>query len=256
LQFSQRQAEAQHDYDDAARRGDQVAQDIARQKLDRIQELKALAQQEAALQNQSPLEKLRDELSRTSAQINEDLEGVAVNGLKSLEDGLVDTIMHAKNLGDVFKGVANQIIADLVRIAVEQAVIKPLAGLLGGGGGGGPLGSIIGGLFADGGRPPVGKVSIVGERGPELFIPDQPGTIVPNRALSVPRAALSAHPSAPQQVTVIVQANDYFDARVADVSSQVSAHVVQRASGPIVSAAVQQANRVVPATMAKRQRYG
>lgn len=37
--------------------------------------------------------------------------------------------------------------------------------------------------FADGGRPPLGVPSIVGERGPELFIPDQAGKIVPNHQL-------------------------------------------------------------------------
>lgn len=37
--------------------------------------------------------------------------------------------------------------------------------------------------FADGGRPPVGRVSVVGERGPELFVPDAAGTIIPNHAL-------------------------------------------------------------------------
>ena len=37
--------------------------------------------------------------------------------------------------------------------------------------------------YADGGRPPVGRASIVGERGPELFVPDSAGTIVPNHAM-------------------------------------------------------------------------
>lgn len=37
--------------------------------------------------------------------------------------------------------------------------------------------------FANGGRPPLGKASLVGERGPELFVPDQAGTIIPNHAL-------------------------------------------------------------------------
>ena len=37
--------------------------------------------------------------------------------------------------------------------------------------------------FADGGRPPVGKPSIVGERGPEVFVPNSAGTIVPNHQL-------------------------------------------------------------------------
>lgn len=47
-------------------------------------------------------------------------------------------------------------------------VIKSIAGVFG-----------LGGLFADGGRPPVGMASIVGERGPELFVPDRAGTIIP-----------------------------------------------------------------------------
>ncbi|TAK97435.1 MAG: hypothetical protein EPO08_21280 [Rhodospirillaceae bacterium] len=33
--------------------------------------------------------------------------------------------------------------------------------------------------FAEGGRPPVGVASIIGEKGPELFIPDTAGQIVP-----------------------------------------------------------------------------
>jgi hypothetical protein len=44
---------------------------------------------------------------------------------------------------------------------------------------------IFGGLFAKGGRPPLGKVSIVGEKGPELFVPDTAGTIIPNNMISV-----------------------------------------------------------------------
>ena len=37
--------------------------------------------------------------------------------------------------------------------------------------------------FASGGRPPVGRPSIVGERGAELFVPDRAGTIIPNHEL-------------------------------------------------------------------------
>jgi len=37
--------------------------------------------------------------------------------------------------------------------------------------------------FANGGRPPVGRPSIVGERGAELFVPDRAGTIIPNHAM-------------------------------------------------------------------------
>ena len=45
------------------------------------------------------------------------------------------------------------------------------------------FGDLFGGLFADGGRPPLGRVSIVGEDGPEWFIPDVAGTIVPMDAI-------------------------------------------------------------------------
>lgn len=35
-------------------------------------------------------------------------------------------------------------------------------------------------FYANGGRPPVGKLAVVGERGPELFIPDTAGTVYSN----------------------------------------------------------------------------
>lgn len=44
---------------------------------------------------------------------------------------------------------------------------------------GSSFGDFFGGFFADGGDPPMGKVSVVGERGPELFVPKRQGTIVP-----------------------------------------------------------------------------
>jgi len=39
--------------------------------------------------------------------------------------------------------------------------------------------------FAAGGDPPVGQASVVGERGPELFVPKRAGTIVPNGKFGV-----------------------------------------------------------------------
>jgi len=65
-----------------------------------------------------------------------------------------------------------------------------MGGMLGGlfGGIGGPqqvsaVTSYIGPAFADGGSPPVGQASLVGENGPELFIPNRSGTIIPNNQL-------------------------------------------------------------------------
>jgi hypothetical protein len=48
----------------------------------------------------------------------------------------------------------------------------------------------ISGAFADGGRPPVGRPALVGERGPELFIPDRSGLIIPaDRTATMLRAS-------------------------------------------------------------------
>jgi len=38
--------------------------------------------------------------------------------------------------------------------------------------------------YAEGGNPPVGVPSIVGENGPELFIPKSAGTVIPNGQMS------------------------------------------------------------------------
>ena len=63
-----------------------------------------------------------------------------------------------------------------------------------------PFGSIfkvltktIGGLFAEGGRPPTGKISVVGEQGPELFVPDSAGTIIPNDKLGAAPASINVN---------------------------------------------------------------
>lgn len=123
-------------------------------------------------------------------------EDLWTNAFKGMEDALVNFVTTGKL---DFKSLANSILADLARVQ-----IKSLLSSAGGGGSGGLLGSIVsmftgggggsgpafslptvefGGAFAAGGDPPVGKVSLVGERGPELFIPRTPGTIVPNHKM-------------------------------------------------------------------------
>ncbi len=53
----------------------------------------------------------------------------------------------------------------------------------GGGGGGGLFSSLFGGFFAAGGPVAPGRPILVGEQGPELFMPRQSGNIVPNGQL-------------------------------------------------------------------------
>jgi lambda family phage tail tape measure protein len=87
-----------------------------------------------------------------------------------------------------FKDLARSIIQDILAIQLKAATTKFLGGLF-------TMNPMTmtqtdfvaasgGRMFADGGDPPVGKVSLVGERGPELFVPRTAGTIIPNHALS------------------------------------------------------------------------
>lgn len=99
-----------------------------------------------------------------------------------------------------FNDLAQSIVQDLIYINLRAQAMSFTKSLFSGGGGGlgGLLGSLLGGsggdasgpismidaaFFADGGSPPVGKPSIVGERGPELFVPRTAGTIIPNNQL-------------------------------------------------------------------------
>ena len=74
----------------------------------------------------------------------------------------------------------NNIADKFLDLALNQALFGSILGSAGKPGGG-LLGAL--GLFANGGIPPVGKPSIVGEKGPELFVPRSSGMIVPNNKL-------------------------------------------------------------------------
>jgi len=127
--------------------------------------------------NETEVERYTRNLNATPEMINEAIDGIGIDGLEALNDGLTRAIMGAESLGDMFSRVADQIVADLLRIAIQQTIIRPLATLLfggtgGGGGGGGLLSALFAGLFgggfANGGTIERGKFGIVGERGPEL----------------------------------------------------------------------------------------
>ncbi len=105
-------------------------------------------------------------LKRQLEKLNTLYAGIA----STIETGLVDAIEGAiqgtKTLGEVARSVFTQIQRSLLQVGVNSF-----------------LGAIGIPGFANGGRPPVGRASIVGEKGPELFVPDRAGTIIPNNQL-------------------------------------------------------------------------
>jgi lambda family phage tail tape measure protein len=104
------------------------------------------------------------------------------NFTKGIEDAFVKFVQTGKLS---IKDLANSMIADFARVQAQ----KMLSGIFGntGGGGGGGMGGIfgfLGGLFkANGGPVAANSPYIVGERGPELFVPNNAGKVVPNNAL-------------------------------------------------------------------------
>ncbi len=111
-------------------------------------------------------EEIAKKINGAFKQIGEDI-GTGIT------DALVGAIEGTRTLGEAAKSIINDLASSLLRLGVQMA----LTGLFGGTKIGGFLG------FANGGRPPVGKPSIVGERGPEIFVPRSAGTIIPNNQI-------------------------------------------------------------------------
>ena len=89
------------------------------------------------------------------------------------------------NIGDSFKQLMQRMVADAITADIANAM--GLGGGASGGSQGGNflagLGSFFGGFFANGGNPPINKAAIVGENGPELIVPRQASTVIPNDKL-------------------------------------------------------------------------
>ena len=149
LTLGTREAEIQQKLREFDRKALEFADKIDQKKRDEF---------EAALRLQPELEKLNNLYSSIASTV---------------ETGLVDAIEGAingtKTLGDVARSVFTQIQRSLIQFGVNAF----LGGLPG-----------IGGFFrANGGPVSTGKSYMVGERGPEMFVPNSGGRIVSNSDL-------------------------------------------------------------------------
>ena len=132
----------------------------------------------------------QDELRQAIAEQKSAYEELNTTFRNGIVDSILDAVEGTRSLKDSLLGV----IKSMARLILQQQLMNALGGFnLFGGGGGGAGGGFgvtpatsglnFSGAFANGGRPAVGKAALVGERGPELFVPDRPGTIVPNHAM-------------------------------------------------------------------------
>jgi hypothetical protein len=130
-------------------------------------------------------------MAQDAAQAEQELmRDTAQNIAGYFQSAFMDVINGTEGVVDAFRNMAQQIIAEIQKILIQKAIIEPLIGSLFGGplddfGGGVDLGGLGGGLghFASGGSVRGRQPIIVGERGPEVFIPASAGRIEPNRGV-------------------------------------------------------------------------
>jgi tape measure domain-containing protein len=136
---------------------------------------------------QREAERALEELERAERRVAEGAERTSETvrelGL-SFSSAFEDAVVKGEKLSKVLQGL----LQDIARIIARRTITEPLgnavsAGLasLGTGSWFDGIGSWLGGLFrAEGGPVAAGQPYIVGERGPEWFVPDRGGTVLPS----------------------------------------------------------------------------
>ena len=115
---------------------------------------------------------------KQQASAAEELKSLYADIGMSIKSGVVDAIQGAidgtKSLQQVAVDLLNNIANKLLDVAVNMALFGAMSGTGTGGG-------LLGGLFkrAQGGSVTAGQPYLVGERGPELFMPGRSGGIAP-----------------------------------------------------------------------------
>ncbi len=124
-----------------------------------------------------------DQLGTQTDLLEKKFRGVFQEGF---EDAVTSVLDGTKSIGDAFRDMVRDIASQLAKMASQQIAQGIFSSLFGGAGGGAFAGSSIasGGIFsgfrASGGPVSAGQGYMVGERGPEYFVPNTSGRIMPN----------------------------------------------------------------------------
>ena len=148
---------------------------------------------------QRATEAYRKEQKRLEEAIDKTFIGVVENLATTFEDSLISALDGSKSALEGFKDFSRQLVQEILKTYLRLSVINPILNSIFGGRGSGfqarPTmgGGDIAGRFLDIGRRAFGfagggtiqgrRPIMVGERGPEMFIPNTGGRIVPNGAL-------------------------------------------------------------------------
>ncbi|QDJ08590.1 hypothetical protein HVPorG_04823 [Roseomonas mucosa] len=126
------------------------------------------------------LERAEERVQRGAERTSETVRDLGLTFSSAFEDAII----KGEKLSKVMQGL----LQDIARVIARRTITEPLgnavsAGLTGLGAGSwlDSIGSWVGGLFrAEGGPVAAGQPYVVGERGPEWFVPNRAGTVLPN----------------------------------------------------------------------------
>ena len=114
-------------------------------------------------------------------------------------NALASIFIRGGDAAEVFGNIVNNVLERIISNILNAQLLDPLgdfaasvfASFLGGGSNFGGSKALAGGVppaqplglfgFARGGRPQTNRPALVGEEGPEIFVPDRAGTIISNR---------------------------------------------------------------------------
>lgn len=216
------------------------------------------AKANAKIGTSGALEQYRRQID--SVNFSDSAEQFGVDAIKDLNKGLAEAIVNGGSLGDVLENTGKRFLAQLLEIAIQLLIIKPLLAALGvdsgsseqrkdegsGGSSAGDIGKAIGGVIgaifgrASGGPVRAGQTYRVNESQQEFFKPTVNGNIIP---LSQMNAVASSQSSGNQTVTLMVQLSGDLDARIQSQSANIAVQVVRQAAPSIREAAVNETLR-------------
>ena len=247
---AQQQGESQRDLlrlqriDEAQRQADEAAAETARRLADLTgrSATEQLANdirliEDALFDGRISLEEFEAAYSKVFG-LNSDL-AKGIQQTKDAADQLALTITSSLGnfidsggpLRDFFAALLRDIAKLIVQLTVLEPLAKSLRAAFSGVGQGGGIGSLLGGLFgsifggprANGGPVSMGKAYLVGERGPELFLPGASGQIAPMTA--APKITVNVINNNGSQVSTRDNGNGSIDVVIDAVESALSSRV-------------------------------
>jgi hypothetical protein len=154
------------------------------------------------------------------------VDSFALQTMNNFTQAFVDGVTGAKSFGEAIKNLAKSVVDSLIKMLVQYYITKPLfdaisAGISSAfptssaGSGGGGVTSVTGAL-ARGGVATGNNPYLVGEKGPEIFVPSTTGRVVPNNQLG------SGGVTVVQNINVTTGVQQTVRAEIANLLPQIS----------------------------------